>query len=182
MSRITLPGSLFLALIAILPLSPALGQHQYLVCLLLRRHIAADYGGCGIGYGHRSTGHLKMREMDGLMKSGRIKGRTPRESGKQHLIEQSGVGKVILKTSEEIELIRISSLLVGDTHAEVAKIIRPGIKTRNWTSWPKRSSATTGLRRPLRGTAVFRRSLCISVNEAVVHGIPGNYEIKPGMW
>ena len=39
------------------------------------------------------------------------------------------MGKVIYKTNEEIELIRLSSLLVGKTLAEVAKLIKPGVTT-----------------------------------------------------
>lgn len=90
------------------------------------------------------------------------------------------MGKVILKTSEEIELIRISSLLVGDTHAEVAKIIRPGIKTSELDKLAETFIRDNGGVPSFKGYGGFPASLCISVNEAVVHGIPGNYEIKPG--
>lgn len=90
------------------------------------------------------------------------------------------MGKVILKTSEEIELIRISSLLVGDTHAEVAKIIRPGVKTSELDKLAETFIRDHGASPSFKGYGGFPASLCISVNEAVVHGIPGNYEIKPG--
>jgi len=90
------------------------------------------------------------------------------------------VSKVILKTSEEIELIRISSLLVGDTHAEVAKHIRPGVKTAELDKIAETYIRDMGGIPSFKGYGGFPASLCISVNEAVVHGIPGNYEIKPG--
>lgn len=75
MSRITLPGSLFLALIAILPAFASLAN--------INTSFAYFYGGTSllIMVGvvldtlAQIDSHLKMREMDGLMKSGRIKGR-----------------------------------------------------------------------------------------------------------
>ncbi|MCG9912495.1 MAG: type I methionyl aminopeptidase [Flavobacteriales bacterium] len=90
------------------------------------------------------------------------------------------MSKVILKTSEEIELIRISSLLVGDTHAEVAKHIRPGIKTSELDKIAETFIRDMGGIPSFKGFGGFPASLCISVNQAVVHGIPGNYEIQPG--
>lgn len=90
------------------------------------------------------------------------------------------MGKIIFKTSEEIELIRISSLLVGDTHAEVAKHIRPGIKTSELDKIAETFIRDQGAVPSFKGYGGFPASLCISVNEAVVHGIPGNYEIKEG--
>lgn len=90
------------------------------------------------------------------------------------------MGKIVLKTSEEIELIRISSLLVGDTHAEVAKHIKPGITTSALDKIAETFIRDNGGIPSFKGYGGFPASLCISVNEAVVHGIPGNYEIKPG--
>lgn len=90
------------------------------------------------------------------------------------------MGKIIFKTSEEIELIRISSLLVGDTHAEVAKHIRPGIKTSELDKIAETFIRDQGAVPSFKGYGGFPASLCISVNEAVVHGIPGNYELKEG--
>lgn len=90
------------------------------------------------------------------------------------------MGKIILKTPEEIELIRISSLLVGDTHAEVARHIRPGVKTSELDKIAETFIRDHGAVPSFKGYGGFPASLCISVNEAVVHGIPGNYEIQPG--
>lgn len=90
------------------------------------------------------------------------------------------MSKLVLKTPEEIELIRISSLLVGDTHTELTKHIRPGVKTSELDKIAETFIRDHGGVPSFKGLYGFPASLCISVNEAVVHGIPGNYEIKPG--
>lgn len=86
--------------------------------------------------------------------------------------------QIILKTPEEIELIRTSSLLVGKTLGELKKHIRPGI-----TTWELDQVAETFIR-DHGGVPAFKDynasfadypfpgSLCTSVNEEVVHGIP----------
>lgn len=87
---------------------------------------------------------------------------------------------VILKTEEEIELIRESSLLVGKTLAEVAKHIRPGVTTKKLDeiaeTFIRDHKAVPGF----KGYHGFPGTLCTSVNDVVVHGIPGNRELKDG--
>ena len=86
----------------------------------------------------------------------------------------------LIKNEEEIELIRISSLLVGKTLAEVARHIRPGIKTseldRIAEEFIRDHNAVPGF----KGYGGFPGTLCTSVNDQVVHGIPGGYELKDG--
>ncbi|HMM12820.1 MAG TPA: type I methionyl aminopeptidase [Bacteroidales bacterium] len=85
-----------------------------------------------------------------------------------------------LKTAEEIELQRESSLLVGKTLAEVAKHIRPGVATialdRIAETFIRDHGAVPGF----KGYGGFPGSLCISVNDEIVHGIPGKRELKDG--
>ncbi len=90
------------------------------------------------------------------------------------------MSKVILKTSEEIELIRKSSLLVGDTHAELVKHIKPGVKTSDLDKIAETFIRDMGATPSFKGYGGFPATLCISINESVVHGIPGNYELQPG--
>lgn len=86
----------------------------------------------------------------------------------------------LIKNEEEIELIRISSLLVGKTLAEVARHIRPGAKTseldRIAEDFIRDHHAVPGF----KGYGGFPGTLCTSVNDQVVHGIPGDYELKEG--
>ncbi len=86
----------------------------------------------------------------------------------------------IIKTEEEIELIRISSLLVGKTLALIASHLKPGIKTITLDRLSETFIRDQGARPVFKGYHGFPASICISVNEEVVHGIPGNRELKEG--
>ena len=85
-----------------------------------------------------------------------------------------------IKTDEEIEIQRQSSLLVGKTLAEVAKHIRPGITTRELDKVAEKYILSHGAIPGFKGYGGFPATLCISVNDAVVHGIPGDQALKDG--
>ena len=87
---------------------------------------------------------------------------------------------IFYKTGEEIELIRISSLLVGKTLAEVAKLIKPGVTTLDLDKVAEEFIRDNGAVPGFLGYGGFPNSLCTSVNEAVVHGIPNNEPLKSG--
>ena len=84
------------------------------------------------------------------------------------------------KTKEEIELIRESSLLVGKTLAEVAKVIKPGVTTLSLDKIAYEFINDNNAIPAFLNYSGFPNSLCISVNSHVVHGIPGKYELKDG--
>ncbi|HAW57635.1 MAG TPA: type I methionyl aminopeptidase [Bacteroidales bacterium] len=86
----------------------------------------------------------------------------------------------LIKSSEEIELVRQSSILVGKTLAEVAKYIRPGIKTIELDRIAEEFIRDHGAIPGFKGYNGFPKAICISVNSVVVHGIPGDYELKEG--
>lgn len=85
-----------------------------------------------------------------------------------------------LKTDEEIEIQRQSSLLVGKTLAEVAKHIEPGIKTSYLDKIAEEFILDHGAVPGFKGYGGFPGTLCISVNDEVVHGIPGERELIDG--
>ncbi len=85
-----------------------------------------------------------------------------------------------IKTDEEIEIQRYSSLLVGKTLAEVAKIIRPGVKTITLDRIAEEFIRDNGAVPGFKGYGGFPATLCVSVNDAVVHGIPNETELKDG--
>lgn len=85
-----------------------------------------------------------------------------------------------IKTDAEIELQRESSLLVGKTLAEVAKYIAPGIKTILLDAIAETFIRDHQAEPGFKGYGGFPGSLCISVNDQVVHGIPGQLELKEG--
>jgi methionyl aminopeptidase len=84
------------------------------------------------------------------------------------------------KTEEEIEIQRESSLLVGKTLAEVAKIIRPGVTTLELDKVAEEFIRDHKALPGFKGYNGFPNSLCTSVNEQVVHGIPNAIPLKNG--
>lgn len=79
---------------------------------------------------------------------------------------------ILVKTEEEIELLRESNLLVGMTLGEVAKYIRPGVSTLELDRIAEEFIRSHGAEPGFKGYGGFPNSLCISVNDVVVHGIP----------
>ena len=71
-------------------------------------------------------------------------------------------------------------MLVGKTLAEVGKHIRPGIRTIELDKIAEEFIRDHGAIPAFKGYEGFPGSLCVSVNDAVVHGIPGNYELRDG--
>lgn len=90
------------------------------------------------------------------------------------------MGKIYLKTDEEIELIRESSLLVGKTLAEVAKWIEPGVTTKKLDSIAEEFILDNDAKPGFKGYGGFPATLCASNNEAVVHGIPNDKPLENG--
>lgn len=92
---------------------------------------------------------------------------------------------ITLRSDEEIEIIRQNGQLLGKTHAEVAKLIRPGITTKELDTiaqaFIKDNGAIPSFLNFNNGTSTrFPGALCISVNDVVVHGFPSQYELKDG--
>jgi methionyl aminopeptidase len=87
---------------------------------------------------------------------------------------------IYIKTEEEIELIRESSLLVGKALAEVAKLIAPGKKTIELDRIAEEYISDHKARPGFKGYNGFPYTLCISINEHVVHGFPSERELKDG--
>ena len=87
---------------------------------------------------------------------------------------------IFLKTDEEIELMRESNRLVGMTRGEVAKHIKPGVTTLHLNNIAEEFIRSHGAIPSFLGYNGFPYSLCISVNENVVHGFPSEYILKNG--
>lgn len=87
---------------------------------------------------------------------------------------------IYLKNKEEIELIRESCLIVGKTLAQVARIIQPGISTLELDQKAETFIRHNDAVPAFKGYEGFPGTLCISVNDVVVHGIPSDYEIQDG--
>lgn len=79
---------------------------------------------------------------------------------------------IFLKTDEEIEFLRISNQIVAKTLAEVAKIIAPGVSTEQLNKVADEFIRDNGAVPGFLGYGGFPKSICTSVNDQVVHGIP----------
>lgn len=90
------------------------------------------------------------------------------------------MGKIYYKTDEEIELIRQSSLLVGKTLAEVAKLIQPGITTQSLDKMAEEFILDNGAKPGFKGLYGCPSTLLCSVNDAVVHGLPTDKPLENG--
>ncbi|MBD3749255.1 MAG: type I methionyl aminopeptidase [Sphingobacteriales bacterium] len=90
------------------------------------------------------------------------------------------MSKVTYKTAEEIELIRESSLLVSMTHAEVAKVIKEGVSTAYLNKIAEEFIRDHHAIPAFLNYNGFPYTLCISLNDQVVHGFPSNYELRDG--
>jgi methionyl aminopeptidase len=88
--------------------------------------------------------------------------------------------KINYRTSEEIELIRLSCQLVSKTLAEVAKLINPGVKTIALNNTAETFIRDHGGVPAFLNYNGFPYSLCISLNNQIVHGFPGKHELVPG--
>lgn len=87
---------------------------------------------------------------------------------------------IYLKTDEEIELMRESNLLLGQTLGELAKWVAPGISTIKLDSIAEEYIRDNGGIPSCLGYSGYPNSICASVNEQVVHGIPSGYVLKDG--
>lgn len=87
---------------------------------------------------------------------------------------------VYLKTYQEINLIRASSSLVSRTHAELAKVIQPGINSLYLDKIAEEFIRDNGGEPGFKGYNGFPSTLCISKDNEVVHGIPSKKELVEG--
>jgi methionyl aminopeptidase len=85
-----------------------------------------------------------------------------------------------IKTGEEIEILRENAIIVSKTLAEVAKFIKPGASTISLDRIAEDFIRAEGAVPGFKGYNGFPGTLCISVNEEVVHGIPGERVLRNG--
>lgn len=92
---------------------------------------------------------------------------------------------IYLKTEDEIALLRKANMLVADTLAEIAKNVRPGVTTRQLDTLAEQFIRDHGATPTFKGFPnpygpEYPASICTSVNEVVVHGIPNDTPLRDG--
>jgi methionyl aminopeptidase len=87
---------------------------------------------------------------------------------------------IVVKTKEEIELMRESALVVSKTLGEIAKEVKPGVTTLQLDKIAEECIRDQGAIPGFLGLYDFPNTLCMSPNEQVVHGIPNNTPLVEG--
>lgn len=87
---------------------------------------------------------------------------------------------IILKSSEEIRRLRRAGKLVADAHALVAEMIRPGVTTAELDEAVEQLIRKAGGIPTFKGYRGFPASICTSVDDEVIHGIPGSRRLEEG--
>jgi methionyl aminopeptidase len=87
---------------------------------------------------------------------------------------------ILLKSAEEIELIKKSADILNRAHGEVAKLVGEGVTTLELDKVAEEFIKDHSALPSFKGYNGFPFSLCISVNENVVHGFPSGYRLKNG--
>lgn len=88
-----------------------------------------------------------------------------------------------LRSKREIDLMRRAGAVVAEAHQEVRQRIAPGVTTAEIDDVMEevfQRHGATPLFKGVPGKVPFPAATCVSVNEEVVHGIPGNRELRPG--
>ena len=87
---------------------------------------------------------------------------------------------IIIKSKKEIELMREAGKIVADTHELLKEAITPGISTLELDKIAEENIRKYNAIPSFKGYGGFPGTICASINEQVVHGIPGNQIVKEG--
>jgi methionyl aminopeptidase len=87
---------------------------------------------------------------------------------------------IIYKSKEEIQAIRRSSQVVARVLIELEALVKPGITTKELDSYAEKRARELGAIPAFKGYRGYPASLCTSINEEIVHGIPSNRVLREG--
>jgi methionyl aminopeptidase len=85
-----------------------------------------------------------------------------------------------IKSNRELELMRAAGSIVAETHEKLKEVIKPGISTKELDTIAEEYIRKCGAIPAFKGYEGFPASICTSINEQVVHGIPGTVILKEG--
>lgn len=87
---------------------------------------------------------------------------------------------IIIKNHNEITLMKKAGRIVGETLLLLEKEVKPGVTTAELDRMAEEFITKHGAKPSFKGLYGFPSSLCISVNEQVIHGFPGAYVLREG--
>jgi methionyl aminopeptidase len=79
---------------------------------------------------------------------------------------------ITLKSRTELETMRQASRIVARVLAELEPLVRPGIRTRDLDLYAEKRVRELGAVAAFKGYRGYPASVCVSVNEEIIHGIP----------
>ncbi|MDI7261358.1 MAG: type I methionyl aminopeptidase [Thermodesulfobacteriota bacterium] len=87
---------------------------------------------------------------------------------------------IIIRSPREIEQLKRSNAIVAEVFRELRKVVAPGMTTRDLDRIAEEIILKRGAIPAFKGYRNFPATLCISINEEIVHGIPGSRKLKEG--
>jgi methionyl aminopeptidase len=87
---------------------------------------------------------------------------------------------IILKSRNEIEKMAVACRIVAEVLQEIVQAVRPGLTTRDLDALAERNIRSRGAIPAFKGYRGFPNTLCVALNEQVVHGIPSKRRLKAG--
>jgi methionyl aminopeptidase len=87
---------------------------------------------------------------------------------------------IVCKSPSEIERMRVANVLVADVLAELAALVKPGVTTAELDTAAEKMVRAAGAEPAFKGYRGYPATLCASVNEQVVHGIPSSRALLEG--
>jgi methionyl aminopeptidase len=87
---------------------------------------------------------------------------------------------ISIKTQREIELLRVAGEITGSTHNYLKQFVKPGITTKELDKLAEDYIIKRGATPSFKGYDGFPATICASVNDEVVHGIPSDRKLKEG--
>jgi methionyl aminopeptidase len=91
-----------------------------------------------------------------------------------------GAGMIVYKTDAEIRKMRESSRIVARILNELRPMIKPGARTSDLDAYAERRTRELGAKPAFKGYRGYPASLCISINEEIIHGIPSPRTLRDG--
>ncbi|MGB9893635.1 MAG: type I methionyl aminopeptidase [Candidatus Saccharicenans sp.] len=87
---------------------------------------------------------------------------------------------IIYKSEAEIEMMRQSNQIVARILSELREMVKPGLETKELDRYAENRARELGAQPAFKGYRGYPASLCVSINEEIVHGIPSDRKLKDG--
>src|SRR5258708_3762505 len=96
------------------------------------------------------------------------------------LIRRAGPGMIVCQSRHEIDKMRRAGAIVGRVLKSLQEMVEPGMTTIELDRYAEKTIRAAGAILTFKGYHGFPYSLCISVNEQIVHGFPSDRKLKEG--